>query len=188
MKKMSIATFGCFYMMFIMNGFAVEHNSHVHGLAEMTIVIENDRLEIEIKSPAMNLVGFEHKASTQKHIAAVNKAELLLSNAKEIFSFTGGHCKLINKSLDLSHIKKNHHHLEKEDVKSINKHDNHSEAMAHYYYHCEKTSGLSAITVTLFDLFPSLQKVYVMWATENQQGAITLSATNKVINLRVNHE
>jgi len=188
MKKMSIVTFGFFCVMFTMNAFAVEHASHVHGLAEMTIIIENDRLEIEVKSPAINLVGFEHKASTQKHIAAVNKAELLLDNPRKIFSFTGGHCKLINKSLDLSHIIKTHHHSEKEDVKSMNKHDNHSEVMAHYYYHCEKTSALSAITVTLFDLFPSLQKVYVMWATENQQGAITLSATNKVINLRVNHE
>jgi hypothetical protein len=188
MKKNSIVTFGFFYMVFMTNSFAVEHKSHIHGLAEITMVIENDRLEIEIKSPAMNLVGFEHKARTQKHIAAVNKAELLLSNPKEIFSFTGGHCKLINKSLDLSHIKKTHHHLEKESTKSIHKQNNHSEVMAHYYYHCEKTSALSAITVTLFDMFPSLQKVYVMWATENQQGAITLSATNKVINLRVNHE
>ena len=188
MKKMSIVTFGFFCVMFTMNAFAVEHASHVHGLAEMTIIIENDRLEIEVKSPAINLVGFEHKASTQKHIAAVNKAELLLDNPRKIFSFTGGHCKLINKSLDLSHIIKTHHHSEKEYVKSINKHDNHSGVMAHYYDHCEKTSALSAITVTLFDQFPSLQKVYVMWATENQQGAITLSATNKVINLRVNHE
>ena len=188
MKKSIIATCVLFYVMFTTNAFAVEHTSHVHGLAEMTIVIESDRLEIEIKSPAMNLVGFEHKASTQKHIEAVNQAELLLSNPKDIFSFTGAHCQLANKNLGLSHIKKTHHHLEKEHTKSINKQDNHSEVIAYYYYHCEKTSALSAITVTLFDLFPSLQKVNVMWATENQQGAITLSATNKVINLRVNHE
>ena len=174
--------------MFTTNTFAVEHSSHVHGLAEITIIIENNRLAIEVKSPAINLIGFEHKASTPKHISAVNQAELLLSNPEEIFSFSNGHCQLINKSIDLPHIKKTHHHLEKEHVKSINKHDNHSELIAHYSYHCEKTSALSAITVTLFDLFPSLQKIYVMWATETQQGAISLSATNKVINLRANHE
>jgi G3E family GTPase len=93
-----------------MNGFAVEHTSHLHGLAEITIIIENDRLEIEVKSPAINLVGFENKARTPKHIEAVNKAELLLSNLKEIFLFSNGHCKLINKSIDLSQINITHHH------------------------------------------------------------------------------
>jgi hypothetical protein len=188
MKKNSIVIFGFFCLMFTTKTFAVEYSSHVHGLAEMTIVIESEKLEIEIKSPAMNLVGFEHKASTQKHIAAVNEAELVLKKPKKIFSFTGGQCKLINKNLDLSHIKKTHHHLEKEHVKSINKHDNQSELMAYYSYHCEKTPALSAITVKLFDMFSGLQQISVMWITETQQGAIMLSTTNKVINLRVNHE
>ena len=188
MKKSIIVTIALFCFMSLMKSHAIEHTSHVHGLAEMAIVIENDRVNIEIKSPAMNLVGFEHKAITQKHIAAVNTAELLLSNPKKIFSFAGAHCQLINKSIDLSPIKKEHHHVEKEHKKSIHKQNNHSEVTAYYDYHCEKKSALSAITVTLFDLFPSLQKTYVMWATETQQGAITLSATNNVINLRVNHE
>ncbi|MGB2740007.1 MAG: DUF2796 domain-containing protein [Cognaticolwellia sp.] len=188
MKKSIIVIITLFYLMLLTNSIAMEHANHVHGLAEMTIVIENDRLEIEIKSPAINFVGFEHRVSIQKHVAAVKKTELLLNNPKEIFSFTGGHCKLINKSLDLSSIKKAHHHLEKGHEESVDKENNHSELITHYYYHCENSSALSAITITLFDLFPGLQRIYVMWATEVQQGAITLNTTNKVINLRVMHE
>jgi len=188
MKKNSIITLGFLCVMFSINVVGVEHTSHIHGLAEMTIIIENNSLEIEVKSPAINLVGFEHKASSQKHTAAVNKAELLLSDPKKIFSFSNGYCQLINKSVDLSHIKETHGHIEKEYTTSINKQYNHSEIIAHYFYQCEKTSALSAITVTLFDLFSGLQQISVMWITDIQQGAIMLSATNKVIDLRVNHE
>ena len=126
MKKNSNAVFGFLCVIFMVNCTAVEHTSHVHGVAEITMVIENGRLEIEVKSPAMNLVGFEHKASSQKHIAAVNKAELLLSNPKNIFSFSDGQCKLINKSIDLSHIKKTHHHIQNKHTTSINEQYNHS--------------------------------------------------------------
>lgn len=163
-------------------------DAHVHGLSEMTIAIENNRLEIEMRSPAINLVGFEHRAATKENIAVVKQAESLLSQPQKIFSFTGGECKLIHQSLDLSSIKSTHHHTEKQHVKNHPQRINHSEVIANYHYHCRKISDLSAITVTIFDLFSGIQQMYVMWITQMQQNATMLSATNTVINLRVNHE
>ncbi|MFT6692730.1 MAG: hypothetical protein ACJAXH_003270, partial [Colwellia sp.] len=44
---------------------------HVHGLSELTMTIEKQTLEIEVTSPAINIVGFEHRAKTKKSIALV---------------------------------------------------------------------------------------------------------------------
>lgn len=195
MNKNSFVAFGFFYLVFLTHSIAAEHTTHVHGLAEMTVAIENNRVEIAIELPAINAIGFEHKATSLSEVAAVKKAQLLLSHHENLFSFTGGHCQLIDKSLDLSGIKKAHRqeksHMKghaKSHVKTADNENNHSELVAQYYYHCEKTPELTAITVALFDQFSGLQKIYVMWITQAQQGATTLSATNKVIRLRVDHE
>ncbi len=38
---------------------AVNLKAHVHGLSELTIVMEQKKLEIQLIAPAMDLVGFE---------------------------------------------------------------------------------------------------------------------------------
>lgn len=40
------------------------HEAHVHGEAEMTLILQNDELAINFESPAANLVGFEHHPET----------------------------------------------------------------------------------------------------------------------------
>ena len=37
----------------------VRHQAHAHGIAELTIALEGNRLEMIFTSPAMSLVGFE---------------------------------------------------------------------------------------------------------------------------------
>ncbi|ROR98681.1 uncharacterized protein DUF2796 [Sinobacterium caligoides] len=75
---------------------------HVHGVSELAIAIEGKALEIEMHSPAMNLVGFEHKASTQDDIAAIKRATSVLDNSQAIFGFNGGQCHLSSHSIDIS--------------------------------------------------------------------------------------
>lgn len=174
----------------------VTFDAHVHGLSEMTVAIDTHALEIEIKSPAINLVGFEHTAETKEDITIVKAAELLLNKHNALFSFSGGHCEFLNKSIDVSsiintdvdidnHTEKEHdhdHEHEHEQAQPTN--INHSEVIANYAYRCEKTSDLSAITVTVFDVFPDLKKMKTMWISETQQGAVTLNTTHRVLHLK----
>ena len=64
-------------------------NTHAHGLSEMNIAIENQKLVIELISPAIDLVGFEHKAKTKKSINRVKKVGKRLSKHNEMFSLSG---------------------------------------------------------------------------------------------------
>lgn len=176
---------------------AVSLDAHVHGTSELTIAMEGESLEIQFTSPAMNLLGFEHKANSREDIAAVKNAEQLLKH-KPLFLFSDDQCEHLNTSIDVTgliegddhdHEQEHHtHSTERKDEK--NEHDanshneQHSDVVVNYRYRCKNTSKLSAITVNLFESFPGIQKIHVMWVKQTQQGAITLTANNRIIKLR----
>jgi hypothetical protein len=169
-------------------------NAHVHGLSEMTMAIEGGIVDIQLISPTVNLIGFEHKASNKEEITIVNNAKALLSNAAALFSFSGGGCMLINTAIDVSGLIKldenKHEHQLKHNKKSHDthsvqdtSHENHSQVVANYRYHCEETSTLSAITVLAFEQFSGIKKIRAMWITATKQGVVTLSAERKIMRL-----
>lgn len=166
-------------------------DTHVHGLSELMVVIEADILEIQLLSPTINLIGFEHKASTPKEVAMVNSVKALLSNAASLFSLSGGDCSLINTEVDISSLSTTddgHAHLPKHHQQQGNEHseqhesdENHTQVVANYRYRCEER--LSAITVSAFKQFSGIDKIRAIWITDTQQGAVMLSAEDKVIGL-----
>lgn len=43
-----------------------QHGTHVHGEGELLIVLEENKLEMSFRIPAMDLIGFEHAARTKR--------------------------------------------------------------------------------------------------------------------------
>jgi hypothetical protein len=156
-------------------------HSHVHGVSELTIAIEEKSLEIEIKYPAMDVLGFEHKVKTVKDKEIAENVKIILNQHGDLFSFTNSECLLKDKQLDMSSIDniKNTEHEEhnSEEIK-------HHEVIASYYYHCQEAPTLSTITINVFDHFSAIHQINTRWLTEEQQGSIILSPTNRVIKLR----
>ena len=72
--------------------------------------MEDEILEIQLTSPAMDLLGFEYKASTQEHLAAVASAELQLRKQEVLFLFSDGHCEHVKTSIDVSDLIENDNH------------------------------------------------------------------------------
>ncbi|MBV2097249.1 MAG: DUF2796 domain-containing protein, partial [Candidatus Thiodiazotropha sp.] len=66
------------------------HEAHVHGEAELLIAIEGDALEIEFRSPAMNIVGFEHQPADKAQMEAVEAAIGTLKQAELVFGIPSG--------------------------------------------------------------------------------------------------
>ena len=52
--------------------------AHEHGRGTLNIALEGTRLTMELEAPGADIVGFEHKAKTQKQTTAVEKAEAQL--------------------------------------------------------------------------------------------------------------
>ena len=166
-------------------------DAHVHGLSEITLVFEAGILDIQLISPSVNLINFEHKPSNKKEVAMIHSAKALLSNAVLLFSFTGGGCAPINTVVDVSSLLKKdedgHEHLQKNHQKTDDEHgehasdENHTQVVANYRYRCEET--LSTITVRAFEQFSGIDKIRAMWITDTKQGVVMLSAKDKVIRL-----
>ena len=169
--------------------------AHVHGVSELMIVSEGDTLEIQFKSPAINIVGFEHKASTSKDIMAVEKSTVTLRQHDALFLISAAVCTHTNTSVDLSKLIDTLHHSHESssngsehthDQKEHQEHEKqsgrHSEIIASYRYLCKKGTSLPSIIVTLFELFPAIHKINAMWINQSQQGATALTPTNRIIN------
>ena len=189
-------------------------DAHVHGLSELTIAMDAKTIELQLISPAMNLVGFEYKASSKQDIAAVKQAELLLEQQDSLFLIAGGDCEHLSTSIDSDGLLEagahedqekhddHHDHEKHDDHDDHEKHDDHddhgkhddhsehdqgethSEMFASYSFTCKDTSKLSSIKVALFAFFPGIHKVNTLWVTPSKQGSSMLSAKNSTINLK----
>jgi hypothetical protein len=65
-----------------------EHGAHEHGVARLDIAVEGGTVQLDLDSPAVNLVGFEHKPGNAKERAALDKAVSDLKQGVTLMSFT----------------------------------------------------------------------------------------------------
>jgi len=155
---------------------APEQEAHLHGTAQLTLALEGNSLEINLESPAANIVGFEHKATSEKHIKAVEKAKVHLESSA-LFLFSGCDCSLKQARVDMSSVSKQSSHDHRD-------HDSHSEIRANYSYNCSMGEKLETVSVNLISLFPQIETLKVMWITDSRQGATELTAKSNLIRMR----
>lgn len=173
---------------------AETQKAHTHGLATFTLVLEKGMVDIEFESPAANLIGFEHKATTQKERDAVVKMKSRLQQVKYLFSFLGIHCEAKKITVDVSSVisseyDEHQHHGDSEvhehEPKSHNHgKSRHSEISAHYRFSCKDSEQLNSLSAMFFKQFPRIEKIDAMWITETEQGTISLTPTNNKILLK----
>jgi len=190
-----------------------EQEAHVHGLAELTLALEGNILEISFESPSANIVGFEYKAKTDEQIAAVKNAKSILESPNKLFTFNGTTCSIKGASADVSALLSGNDHSDHDDNKDEHEHDKHddhsdhdehkdghehdmhddhsddgkaahSEVDASYQFSCANGSQLQAISVNLIDLFPAIEKIKAMWVTDTKQGGSEVKASSKLITIR----
>jgi hypothetical protein len=153
--------------------------AHVHGLSTLTIAIEAGAVEIELTSPAIDLVGFEHTARTEQERERVKAAASRLAQPETLFSLSEAGCQHLETTIDLADIIHDDKLIEGQ---AHSHHDHsHTDIVANYKYHCQDPTLLSSMTVALFAVFPGIEKIDVVWIKATQQGAATLSANHRTI-------
>ncbi len=150
--------------------------AHVHGLAKLMLALEGKHLDISFESPAMNLVGFEHRASTAAQRQAVKQARDVLSSAQSLFTFSGTSCQLQTAKVNMSVVADKAH--------AAHESAHHSDISAHYQFQCQQTETLKSLSVELFKHFSGIEQINVMWVSAKEQGASVLRANTKQIQLR----
>lgn len=176
-----------------------QQTTHVHGLGELNLVGEHNSIEISFHSPAISLLGFEHKAKNKKQKKALIHSQKILKDTKNIFVFTGGNCQIkkidvkFSGALEEKHHEHHHKHSEHDEHEKSHKqhhkhdkhngHDEHSEVNANYLFECNTASKISSISIKLFEQFPGIHAISAAWITEKKQGGKKLSIKDNVIKL-----
>ena len=149
---------------------------HEHGVAQLNVALDGKTLELELDSPAMNLVGFEHAASTDADKAAVTKARAQLEKPLELFALpvTAG-CSVASQELRSPLFgDKAPAHAHKEKAGHEHEHEHgHADIHGHYQLSCEKPELLKLLTLAeFFKRFPATQKIQVqLIGPDGQKGA-----------------
>ena len=160
--------------------------AHVHGIGTLNIALENQLLELQLESPAMNIIGFEYQPTTAADIQSVKAAQNTLSNAAELFAFSpAAQCRLTSVSIENALLKgsgahdhDHDHDHESQPAAEIAEHQ-HNDISAHYQYHCATPAQLNSIDLAgLFKLFTQTEKIQVQLIVGDHQQGAELSAKN----------
>ena len=166
-----------------------EHGSlgaHEHGVGRLNAVLDGQALELELDSPAMNLVGFEHLATTAADKAKVAAVRKQLENPVALFNLPkGAGCVVSTQALnsplfgDKPEADHDHDH-DDDDAKdgAHEHHHDHSEIHAHYQFTCTTPTALGNLDLTqVFKTFPATQKIQVQLIGPSGQQGVEATAT-----------
>lgn len=162
-----------------------EHGSlgaHEHGVARLNAVLDGQALELELESPAMNLVGFEHAPNTDVDKAKVTAARTQLEQPLVLFSLPkAAACTVAKQELESplfgDQPDADDHDDDDKDAAGHEHHHEHSEIHAHYQFTCAKPDALKNLDLgQVFKTFPATQKIQVQLISPNGQQGVEATA------------
>lgn len=151
-----------------------EHGSlgaHEHGVASLNVALDGQTLEIQLESPAMNIVGFEHAANSEADQAKVTAARAQLQQPLKLFALpSAADCSVASQELRSPLFGDAEH--EHDQASAEHEHE-HSDVDADYSLTCNQPQHLTSLDLgVFFQQFPATEKLAVQLIGPNgQQGA-----------------
>lgn len=154
--------------------------AHQHGHAELQIAVDTNNADVFLRSPAYNLLGFEHQPRTKQQHQQLADLEQWAASTP-LINTEDGNCKVKDASFHSSW------------PEATDQHDNHAHEHEHHDHRDEQESGHSDIEITqsltcdglanqhalatpLMEHFPALEHLDVQWIDASGQGATRLEA------------
>lgn len=150
--------------------------AHEHGVAKLNAVLDGNTLELELDSPAMNLVGFEHAANSEADKAKVAAVRQQLEQPLKLFGLpAAAGCKEDQQELEsplFGDAPKADDDGDKHEHQHQHQHQ-HSDIGAHYQLTCANPDKLTQVDLApLFKAFPATQKINVQLIGPNGQKGV----------------
>lgn len=155
-----------------------EHGSldaHEHGVASLNVALDGQTLEIQLESPAMNLLGFEHAANSAADQAKVAAARAQLEQPVRLFGLpTSADCSLAQMTLHsplFGDLPDAHEGADAEHA--------HADIDADYRFDCNAPEHLQGLDLTpFFQQFPATAKLNAQLIGPNGQQGLELNQGN----------
>jgi len=165
----------CLFVSFEASAQVRQKDSHEHGAANLMMVMEEEKLQIEFEVPSESLIGFEHFPKSQSNRENFNEAIKMLSDSSKLFTTPAeAECLLtglnVSQSLFFSEEEHDHEDSEKAEI--------HSEFKSNYYWNCLHIDEIDSIGNKLFSFFPRIEEIRVTWITSSGQGSLELESGN----------
>lgn len=162
-----------------------EHGSlgkHEHGVAQLNVALDGKTLELQMDSPAMNLVGFEHAATSAADKATVATVQAQLKQPLQLLSLPAS-AKCSVQSVELSSplfgdAPKAEEHDHDDGDHDEHEGHHHADIDAHYQLTCAQPQDLATLDFApLFKRFPATQKIQVQLIGPSGQQGVEATAT-----------
>ncbi|MCB1786387.1 MAG: DUF2796 domain-containing protein [Gammaproteobacteria bacterium] len=162
-----------------------QHGAHVHGVGKLNLVVDGGEVDIELETPAANIVGFEHAASSEQDHTVLERAIALLRDGDRLFRFPkAADCRLVHANVESAMFGRHH-----EQESPTQAHESapephageHADIDAGYRFECRRPDEIDRLGVDLFTAFPATERLDVQFVFAGRQGAATLDASNPVL-------
>ncbi len=180
---------------------ALALDAHVHGVANMDVVVDNQQITLHVHTPLANLIGFEHPPKTDKDRQTVRDMSAHLRKVNTAFIPTAAaRCELTSVKLDADNLSGEllgesspsgkqhaHAHEHQHDQGHNHKHsegDVHADLEGTFIFTCANIQQLHYIDVPLLTAFQGINQLDVQVVTPTRQSAATLNATSTRIELK----
>lgn len=163
-----------------------EMDAHVHGVTKAEIAVEHGVVSIDLHAPGIDIVGFEHAASTAADKDAVEAAIRQFLAPESIVTLpAAAGCRLTEV---LAHLHSSEHDHEEEggehskegdhDHEAEGEHEEgegHSEFHIRYQFACEDEDAVTGIGFPFFGLFANAEEIEAEYVTETGAGSAELT-------------
>ncbi|MHC8413300.1 DUF2796 domain-containing protein [Pseudomonas sp. Hz4] len=158
-----------------------EHGSlgaHEHGVGRLNAALDGQTLELELESPAMNLVGFEHVATTDADKAKVAAVRAQLEKPLVLFNLPkAAGCVVATQELESPLFGDKPDADDDHDEEAKDGHHDHSEIHAHYQFSCSAPGALKTLDLAnIFNTFPATQKIQLQLISPSGQQGVEVTA------------
>ncbi len=174
------------------------HEAHIHGKAALNLVVEGALVDAEFRSPLMNIVGYEHKATIPAERAQLREAVARLEAVHSLIQLpesarcqpqrtdvrtgVGGDLHQIPEQLSETdhdrHSPQNEHDThDAHDAHDAHKEElNHRDVVAHYRFQCAEPQHLDRVTLNFFRAFSGIEAIHVNLLTGQGGHRVELNA------------
>lgn len=160
--------------------FAQGLESHVHGNAELNVVLVGRQLQLEFISPVMNLVGFERAPSSAKETALLENTSKNLQTSEWLIGDAFGYCQVSTMAFETPDYAEAHAHNEEGHNEHEAIGESHGNFRVQYLFECPATPT-KEFRITAFTHFTGIEDITVQWITEAQQGLAVLTPNNSTL-------
>lgn len=157
-----------------------ELGPHVHGHGVLNIAMEGARVSLELDVPGMDIVGFEHVATTADQQATVKESEGQLAKGLELFKLPdAAACKMTDAKVAIEAPESPAGDKQDHDAS----HEGHRDYNATYVFECARPDAITTIEFDYFKRFKNAHGLTVNVVSDKSQNTYEVTTEKPLLKL-----